>query len=111
MCVAWPRVLPPSLQRYDCRYGTMLTLPSDNVIGKSLRIYGEWAEHELSILRSFISPGATVVDVGANIGTHTLPFSRWVENGRVMAIEGSARYLRDSEAQLPAEWLLQCTRC
>ena len=76
-----------SAQQYDCRYGTMLTLPSDNVISKSLRIYGEWAEHELSILRSFISTGATVVDVGANIGTHTLPFSRWVKTGRVLAIE------------------------
>jgi FkbM family methyltransferase len=76
-----------SLERYDCRYGTMFALPSDNVIGKSLRIYGEWAEHELSFVRPFISAGATVVDVGANIGTHTLPFSRWVENGRVIAIE------------------------
>jgi FkbM family methyltransferase len=76
-----------SLQRYDCRYGAMFALPSDNVISKSLRIYGEWAEHELSILRSFILAGATVVDVGANIGTHTLPFLRWVGNGRVTAIE------------------------
>jgi FkbM family methyltransferase len=85
------RSLPQSfacgLQRYDCRYGAMFTLPSDNVIGKSLRIYGEWAEHELSILRSFISAGGGVIDVGANIGTHTLAFSRWVENGRVIAIE------------------------
>jgi FkbM family methyltransferase len=75
------------LQQYDCRYGTMLTLLSDNVISRSLRIYGEWAEHELSILRSYILAGTTVVDVGANIGTHTLPFSRWVQNGRVVAIE------------------------
>jgi FkbM family methyltransferase len=82
-----PRSFAASLQRYDCRYGTMFALPSDNVIGKSLRIYGEWAEHELSILRPFISAGATVIDAGANIGTHTLPFSRWVGNGRVIAIE------------------------
>jgi FkbM family methyltransferase len=79
--------LTARLQQYDCRYGTMLALPSDNVISKSLRIYGEWAEHELSILRTFISAGATVIDVGANIGTHTLPFSRWVKTGRVVAIE------------------------
>jgi FkbM family methyltransferase len=75
------------LQQYDCRYGAMFALPSDNVISKSLRIYGEWAEHELSILRSFISTDATVIDVGANIGTHTLPFSRWAGSGPVMAIE------------------------
>jgi FkbM family methyltransferase len=82
-----PQSFAASLQRYDCRYGAMFALPSDNVIGKSLRIYGEWAEHELSILRPFISAGATVVDIGANIGTHTLPFSRWVKDGHVIAIE------------------------
>src|SRR5262249_48615573 len=59
----------------------------DNVIARSLRFYGEWAEHELSILRSFALPGTVVVDVGANIGTHTLAFSRWVRHGRVIAIE------------------------
>lgn len=82
-----PREFFASLQKYDCRYGAMLTVPSDNVISRSLRIYGEWAEHELSVLRSFISVGATVVDVGANIGTHALPFSLWVGNGRIIAIE------------------------
>jgi FkbM family methyltransferase len=60
---------------------------SDDVIARSLRFYGEWAEHELSILRPFVLPGTFVVDVGANIGTHTLAFSRWVRDGRVIAIE------------------------
>jgi FkbM family methyltransferase len=59
----------------------------DNVIARSLRVYGEWAEHELSFLRSLVLPGTVVVDVGANIGTHTLAFSRWVRHGRVIAIE------------------------
>ena len=40
----------------------------------------------MSFDRSF-RPGTTVVDVGANIGTHTVPFSRWVGDGRVIAIE------------------------
>ena len=75
------------LETYDCRYGRMHVLSSDTVIGRSLRLYGEWAEHELSILRSFVVPGTTVIDVGAHIGTHTLPLSVWVQNGRVIAIE------------------------
>jgi FkbM family methyltransferase len=75
------------LESLDCRYGKMFVFSSDNVIGRSLRLYGEWAEHELSLLRSFVVAGTTVIDVGANIGTHTLPLSRWVKNGRVIAIE------------------------
>jgi FkbM family methyltransferase len=91
-------VMDPKVQYYgtnasitmaalDCRYGRMLAFSTDNVIGRSLRLYGEWAEHELSLLRSFIVEGTTIIDVGANIGTHTLPLSRWVQNGRVIAIE------------------------
>ena len=75
------------LDLYDCRYGRMLVLSHDDVIGRSLRLYGEWAQHELSILQSYVTPGATVVDVGANVGTHTLALSRWAKSGRVIAIE------------------------
>ena len=75
------------IDEIDCRYGPMLAFSADNVIGRSLRMYGEWAEHELSILRRYIGAGMTAVDVGANIGTHTVPFSRWVGDGFVIAIE------------------------
>lgn len=72
----------------ECRYGSMLSFKNDSVIGRSLQLYGEWAEHELSCLKPYIRPGSTVVDVGANIGTHTLAFSQWVADGEVVAIEG-----------------------
>jgi FkbM family methyltransferase len=88
-----------ALDGLDCRYGRMFVFASDNVIGKSLRLYGEWAEHELSLLRPFVVAGMTVVDVGANIGTHTLPLSQWVNSGRVIAIEAQpivSAVLRDN---------------
>src|SRR5882724_1100567 len=78
--------LPP-LVEVECRYGKMLVFRNDNVIGRSLSMYGEWAEHELRCLRKYIDPGSTVVDVGAHIGTHTLAFSRWVGGGKVIAVE------------------------
>lgn len=65
----------------------MLSFQGDVVIARSLAMYGEWAEHELSYLRPYIIPGQVVIDVGANIGTHTLPFSKWVRSGEVIAIE------------------------
>jgi len=87
------------LETFECRYGVLSAPSRDSVITRSLRCYGEWAEHELSILRPFVSPGTIVVDVGANVGTHTLPFSRWVQNGRVIAIEAQpaiSRVLRQN---------------
>lgn len=75
------------LEVFDCRYGSMLAFSADNVISRSLRLYGEWAEHELHVLRPFVAAGTVVVDIGANIGTHVLPFSHWVGAGRVIAIE------------------------
>lgn len=65
----------------------MLVLANDAVIGRSLTTYGEWAEHELAHLRPHVPDGGTVVDVGANVGTHTLAFAKWAGEGRVVAIE------------------------
>jgi FkbM family methyltransferase len=74
---------------YTCRHGILAHYARDEVIGKSLELYGEWAEDEIAMLSSFLSRGSTVVDVGANVGTHTLGFSRIVgSDGIVIAIEG-----------------------
>jgi FkbM family methyltransferase len=73
-----------------CRRGTMLAFRSDQVIGRSLRLYGEWSEHELSCLRPYVPTDTTVIDVGAHIGTHTLAFAKWVKSGSVIAVEPQA---------------------
>ena|SRR5437868_1400172 len=71
------------------RYGQMAVFANDTgAVSRSLLTYGEWAENELSFLGTLILPGATVLDVGAYIGTHTLAFSKLVgSEGRVVAIE------------------------
>ena len=70
------------------RYGKISFISSDLTIGRSLRIYGEWAESEVRFLLTFVHSGDTVVDVGANIGTHTLAFARAVgAGGKVWAFE------------------------
>ena len=53
-------------------------MPNDIVIGKSLKNYGEYAEHEMMLLSHWIEPEDTVIDVGANIGTHSVFFSHQV---------------------------------
>ena len=72
----------------SCRHGDLLFNVQDRHIGRSLDLYGEWAEGELELLGLLIRPGDTVVDVGANLGTHTTFFAGRVGSaGRVIAFE------------------------
>lgn len=62
----------------------------DGPIGDSIRLYGQWARSEIEFLEQFIAEGDTVVDGGANIGTHTLGFAQACgQDGRVIAVEAS----------------------
>jgi FkbM family methyltransferase len=66
----------------------MLYNRHDVHIGRSLELYGEWAESELELLGLFLTAGDLVLDVGANVGTHTVFFARRVgAGGRVHAFE------------------------
>jgi FkbM family methyltransferase len=79
---------PPFNQIADCRYGKMLFNRNDRYIGKSLNLYGEFSEGEVDLFRQVVEPGSVVVEVGANIGTHTLFFARQVGlKGAVIAFE------------------------
>lgn len=56
----------------DTRYGEMFVAASDNYVGRSLVEYGEWSQSEIDILEQLVQPGMVVLDVGANVGYHTL---------------------------------------
>lgn len=59
-----------------CRHGVMVFNPRDLYVGRSLDLYGEFAEAEIDLLSRVVAPGSVVLDVGACIGTHTLPLAR-----------------------------------
>jgi FkbM family methyltransferase len=70
------------------RYGKMRIIDSDQVVSRSLFLYGEWAQDELALLCQLIPASACVLDVGAFIGTHTIAFSQFVgSDGKVYAFE------------------------
>ena len=72
----------------ECRYGVMLYNINDIYIGGSLEHYGEFSEGEIEVFRQVARPGDTIVDVGANIGAHTLYFAKTVgAQGFVYAFE------------------------
>lgn len=72
----------------QCRHGTFAYNKFDTFIGRSLDIYGEWCDSEISLLSKLVGPGSIVLDVGANIGCHTVPLaSRVAPKGIVIAFE------------------------
>jgi FkbM family methyltransferase len=77
------------LRRVRTRNGDFLTLASDSAgIGALLAYYGEYANHEVALLKALTKAGDTVIDVGANIGTHTIPLAKHVSpTGRLIAFE------------------------
>lgn len=72
----------------QCRHGLMLYNINDYYMGRAYDAYGEDQECELRLLSRFIGPGQVILDVGANIGTHTVFFSRIAgDRGTVLAFE------------------------
>lgn len=72
----------------ETRFGRMFTLQGDAVIGRSLRMYGEFAGDEVDSILAFLRPGDTALDLGANIGVHSLAFAQTVgPSGRVISVE------------------------
>lgn len=66
----------PDARRFETRHGPMLGLRGDQYITRSLELYGEFSRGEWRVLEQLAQPGQTVVEIGANIGTHSVPLAR-----------------------------------
>lgn len=72
----------------NARHGPMLVNRNDVYIGRSVLELGEFSEGEVDLFRQVVRPGAVVAEVGANIGSHTVPLAKLAgPTGRVYAWE------------------------
>ncbi|MCK7626873.1 FkbM family methyltransferase [Streptomyces sp. RS10V-4] len=90
------RVLSPRLREHPrrrvtgTRFGVRVAVDTRDLIQRYLYLFGVWEPHMTRWLRRRLRPGDTYVDVGANIGYHTLLAAHLVgEGGHVVAIEAS----------------------
>jgi len=68
--------------------------PNDIYIGNELINNGTWEMHIKNLLKGICKEGMTVIDIGANIGTHTILMSKLVgEKGNVYAFEPSKNHV------------------
>jgi FkbM family methyltransferase len=84
--------------------------PSFNSIVTSVVLSeGDWFESEMEFWRSWLKPGMTVIDVGANAGVYTFSAARRVgSEGKVIAIEpfpACVRYLKETCRVNQLDWV------
>ena len=71
----------------QCRWGNFVYNIND-IIGKSFDLYGEYCEGEIELFQQIVQPQDLIVEVGANIGFHTVFFAQSVgAAGTVLAFE------------------------
>jgi FkbM family methyltransferase len=70
----------------DCRWGRFLLLRGD-MISAYADVYGEWSELEVSLYRRLLKPNSVVIEVGANLGLHTVPLAKITPSGYVICFE------------------------
>ena len=72
----------------DCRYGKVIFNKLDAYVGKSLAYYGEFSEGEFELFRQIVQAGNIVLEIGANIGAHTVGLAKLIgQSGVLFAFE------------------------
>ncbi|MFV0561540.1 FkbM family methyltransferase [Malaciobacter mytili] len=70
------------------RDGYLLYNKNDIYIGKSIEEYGEFSYHETALFEQICKEGDVVIEIGANIGAHTLSLAKLVkQKGVILAFE------------------------
>ncbi len=69
-------------------WGQFLALAGDNLLPDAIARFGSWAPEDIKLFQHHVAPGDVVLDIGANIGHHSVVFSRLVgPAGLVVAVE------------------------
>ena len=84
------------------RHGPMMGLAGDVYITRALEVYGEYCPGEWRVLEQLVKPGMTVVEMGANIGTHSVPLARQCFPGPLYVFEPQQRVFQVLCANLAA---------
>jgi FkbM family methyltransferase len=81
---------PRQLVEVEATFGRMFAF-EDDLATSQIREFGNHTRPEIAFLLSVVQPGDSVFDIGAHIGTFTIPLANRVgAGGRVLAVEGAA---------------------
>ncbi len=80
-----------SLCRHETLFGSMFHNTNDEVIGKSLQMYGQWAMDEIALFAYLMQQqdGGDFIDLGANVGCHTVALATLFPDRETFAFEAN----------------------
>jgi FkbM family methyltransferase len=82
------RALTQTVRLIDGDYGRFMALRSDVGVAESLAREGSWGKRDVDLFRKYVPEGGYVFDVGANLGHHSIVFSKLVgPGGKVFSFE------------------------
>lgn len=99
----WKRYLhlTPEIDFVDANVGGLLVLANDSIVSRTIRRTGVWETGHLAVFARMLAAGDTAIDIGANIGHHTVAMARMVgPTGHVLAFEPQAFVYRILVANL-----------
>lgn len=97
-------------QLVNARHGKFLINPHDFYLGRAILQYGEYGEIEYDLLRQLLVlvNGKDAIEIGANIGTHTVSIAKQLANfgRRLLAVEPQPIVFQNLCANLALNGLL-----
>jgi FkbM family methyltransferase len=69
-----------------CKHGEFILIHGD-MISEYVNLLGEWCEGEVDLFKLIIPENGNVVEVGSNIGMHTVPIAKRLKHGRMFCFE------------------------
>lgn len=97
-------------QRWIRREGQMILSKPSVPIGYNVTFFGTYEAGLRALLRRKLKPGCVAVDIGANVGWHTLLMAHLVgSSGRVLAVEANPSVRERLQLHLQANHLANVT--
>ncbi len=77
-----------NILKQKLKHGIFSFYDNDKYVGKSLSEYGEWSESEVELIKQLVPNNDVIIEIGSNIGTHTVPLAKHLSNGgKIYAFE------------------------
>lgn len=76
-----------NLKQSKCSKGRFFHLEKDKYIPESLVKYDGWENEIYDECKKHLKPDSNIIEVGAHIGTHTIPLAKLIPKGFIYAFE------------------------